>query len=226
MPIHQRTVFRLLTVTCLALCVVACQRPPASVASPTERHTTSPRTTAWLLMATAASRPLLAAAREDVTVRDRGWWRAGDGSLSVRLRRSIWQALPCYESGGLLIVEGTPGETVQLDLRNNTAHRMEVVVDWNGQDTNGQLGFPTQRKGHWIDPGQTFTLKSLTLGSAVTANPMLQHEPAAQDGVARLTVFTASAAPSAMRPVRVSHRHQHQVPVSSTPSAARDYEYR
>jgi len=190
----------------------------------TPRLSDVPQTTAWLLMTTPARRPGVVEAREDVTLRDRGWWRAGDGSISVRVRKSFWSKLRQHESGGVLIVEGEPGQPVQLDVQNQSGRRIEVVIDWNGADVSGQAGFPKDRIGLQLEPGETKTLKPLALGCVADAVAMLRNDPSLQAGVARLSVFNCSGKPSPM--VRSTVAQGPRTPHYQSRHQARDYEYR
>lgn len=217
--------------------MVACHAPkskpvaavPPAVPSPAPaalfaRLSEVPQTTAWLLMSTPAMRPAVVSAREDVTVRDRGWWRAGDGSISVRVRRDFWRTLPQYESGGVLVVEGAPGQQVQMDVKNHLGRKVEVVIDWNGADLKGQPGFPVERTGLVLAPGETKVVKPLALGSVADTAAMLRHQPTYQHGVARLTVYT-SADKTRSKPLPTPS-HATRTPQYQAQPHSRDYEYR
>ncbi len=208
----------------LSLLLTSCQsaRPVSQHGNP--RLSDVPQTTAWLLMTAPGGLPAVVTAREDVTLRDRGWWRAGDGTISARVRKSFWSTLRQHESGGVLLIEGQPGQQVQLDIRNDSSRRIEVVIDWNGADPSGQTGFPKDRSGVILDPGEMKTLKPLTLGNVADANAMLRHEPALQNGVARLSVFNSAGKPPAI--FRSTAGRDPRSTPYQTSHPARDYEYR
>lgn len=209
---------------------------PGGIPSPggMPRASVVPQTTVWLLMTTPEMLPALVQERQDFSSRHQGWWRAGDGTLSVRIRSTFWKSFRTHECGGVLLVEGKAGKPVRLKVRNELDRRVEVVVDWNGADIKGQKGFPFQRAGLVLQAGETKLIKTrvgadgkvmpLDYQCIPDVKALLRHQPAYQPGVIRLTSFLSADK------VRFQPRSVHPMP-TKTPQhtgqpRARDYEYR
>ena len=207
--------------------------PTSGVLSPSgmPRAASTPLMTAWMVMTPPGSAQQIIEEREDLAAKVSGWWMAGNGSLAVRLRG---RGLRQQECGGVLLTEASAGAQVRLQLRNTLDRRVEVVVDWCGQDLFGQQGQPSGRRGVVLPPGGTVTLAEqpnaegkaapLQVTLLRDAEALKHHQPAAHPGVVRLTVFQSTDA------VRNTPRFHHARPAGAVQRRAapreRSYEYR
>ena len=210
---------------------------PSHVISPggMPRASTVPQTTAWILQVKPTMLNELIATQEDLSARNRGWWRAGDGSLAVKVKTAKGRSLRSHECGGVLITETDVAKGCRLQLRNMLDRRIEVVADVQGQDLFGQPGFPNQRRGVVLLPGQIKTIKTMTdaKGNAVPlacdvirdVQVSFRHDPAHQPGVIRLSVFLSTDYERLLPPQR-NHAMPSAAPQRSAEARARAYEYR
>lgn len=198
------------------------------------RASVVPQTTAWLLMTTPEALPALIQEREDLSSIHQGWWRAGDGTISVRIRSSFWKGFRTHECGGVLLVEGTAGKPARLSVRNNLDRRVELVIDWNGSDLLGGKGFPFERAGIVLAPGETKVIRTRTgtdgkpvpleYQTIPDVKALLRHQPAYQPGVIRISSFLSAEKVS--RQLRPVHAAPTKTPQYTGQPRLRDYEYR
>jgi len=208
----------------------------AGIPSPSGMPRTSlvPQTTAWMVLTAIGDSSKVIEAREDLAAKLPGWWRAGDGSISVKLKTAKGRTIRAQECGGVYVGEANPELGARMLIKNMTDRRVEVVVDWLGHDLLGQAGFPFQRKGLVLKAGQTITVRDgLGLGGKALPLPcnvitdhetLMRHVPASLPGVVRLSVFQSTDR------IRNTPTINHRLPAGAAQREAepraRSYEYR
>jgi hypothetical protein len=190
----------------LPLFLVSCKAPRPEVL--TARASTVPQTTAFMLITAPGEGQTVRDVREDVSRRDRGWWRAGDGSLALKVRTDKGKSLRTYECGGVLIAE-LPKEATGLRVyvKNLRNRLLDVVVDAQGQDVFAQEGLLVERRGVLINPNQVMPLRSVKAqdgsAKAIPADTLkdvlalAHYKPERQPGVLRFTAFYGAPEESA-----------------------------
>jgi len=208
----------------------------AGIPSPSgmPRSSLVPQTTAWMLLTAVGDSREVIEAREDLAAKLPGWWRAGDGSISVKLKTAKGRTIRGQECGGVYVGEANPERGARLLIKNMTDRRIEVVVDWHGRDLLGQGGFPFQRKGLVLRAGQAITIrdgvdpagKAIPLPCTVITDheTLMRHDPASLPGVVRLSVFQSTDR------IQNTPTINHRLPAGAAQRAAepraRSYEYR
>jgi hypothetical protein len=90
------------------------------------------KTSVHLMLSTPAMQTDLIREQGDVAVRASRWWKAGDGSVSLRLVDSKGHTLRGVQCGGRLFIAGTPGDHSKVLVRNELDIPMTVDVSVHG----------------------------------------------------------------------------------------------
>ena len=222
----------------LATSLIACTTPQAPTAPAAAHHfpraSEVPVTTAYVMMVTPESLPSFLAAKEDVARPAGRWWRAGDGSISIRVSTASGRTLRGVECGGILFVPGKPGEPVQVHLHNERDLPAEATLSVHHADLIDGQKPSTLKPGIHLDPHSTQRIDARfdsTYGKAVpllfmpVASPqgLLRHDLAAQQGVIRVAVHAAS---HWIKPQRFQPTMPRTVPQPSPIRTSLPYEYR
>lgn len=222
----------------LACSSIACSAPrvpavpPAAISFP--RAAETPVTTIHLVMVTPESLPAFLSAREDVARPVGRWWRAGDGSISLRLSTGNGRTLRGVECGGVLFVPGKPGDRVQLHVHNERDLPVEATISAHHTDLPDGREPSTLKPGIHRDPHSTQKIHARLDALAGTPVPMrfqpmatpqglLRHDLAAQQGVIRVAVHAAS---KGIKPQRLQPIMPRTVPQPRPIRTSLPYEYR
>lgn len=206
--------------------------PPAAIDFP--RASEVPVTTAYVVMVPPESLPSFLAAKEDVARPVGRWWRAGDGSISIRLSTAAGRTLRGVECGGILFVPGKPDEPVQLHVHNQRDLAAEATVSVHHADLIDGQKPSTLKPGFHLDPHSTQRIRARFDSSSGKAVPLLftpvaspqgllRHDLAAQQGVIRVAVHAAS---HWIKPQRFQPTMPRTVPQPSPIRTSLPYEYR
>jgi hypothetical protein len=206
--------------------------PPAAISFP--RASETPVTTVHLVMVTPESLPAFLSAREDVARPVGRWWRAGDGSVSLRLSTANGRPLCGVECGGVLLVPGKPGEALRLHVHNERDLPAEATISIHHADLRDGRAPSTLKPGIHLDPHSTQKISArfdATHGRAVpleftpmsSPRGLLRHDLAAQQGVIRVALHAASRW---IKPQRLQPIMPRTVPQPSPIRTSLPYEYR
>lgn len=142
----------LLLLLVLPSCVVAPLTKKAGSSAWQRSEKEAPHLLARLFYGDAETTRSMVAELGDVVRPVRRWSRQGNGAVSVRLEDERGKSLPMVECGGYLIVEGNPGQTYALRVRNETDVTLEVLPMVDGLDLESGQEARLERVGRLVGP--------------------------------------------------------------------------
>ena len=154
MPAVSRLALVFIAASLLASCAVMPPRPPLASGFP--RHdAAAPFEVIHLFHADAATARAQVTLQDDYSLPVRGLRRVGDGSLSVGLRGLRGGFMRGQECGGILFLEGRPGQQYMLALKNETHAPLEIAVGSGGRDWLSDGPFAVNGPGFVLKPLET-----------------------------------------------------------------------
>lgn len=141
----------------------------------------------------------LAARADDVAAPVRKMVSMGNGSLEMGFQNAAGEWIDGLESGGALLIPGTPAEEFRLLLKNASRSPIEVRVRVGGRDLFSGKVKAWDHAGVEIEPGKTLVLDKgwrsdgteypLTFVSVPDTNAPLSFQPNGRIGLIQVGVF-------------------------------------
>lgn len=187
------------------------------------------------MLVTPETLPAFLTAKQDVQRRVGRWWRAGDGSVSLRVSTANGRTLSGIECGGVLFVPGKAGDPIRVQVHNERDLPIETVISMHHADLLDGHAPSTIKPGIRIDPHTTqkisaqFDAKSgqavpLTFQPVAITDGLFRSDLASQTGVIRVAVHSSS---KWLKPLRfIPPTNPRSPPMPVTQRTSLPYEYR